>query len=281
MSSEQVTVGIDDSTGSHAAVRWVAHRARTVPMHVELVHAVEWYETDAYWDSIRARLEGIGQLITAAGPDADVTLTLRAGSPKQVLLAASERSDLLVIGAHRSRIVRSALAGSLPESIATLAAVPTVVVPDDAVIRDGDVVLGAASGEPDAAVVFGAAEAARAGSTLRLVSAWQLPLPMGARPVTVVEDPALFREGAELEIAGARAVVHAQAPALAVHAAVVERPAARALADASESAGLIVIGRKHRTTIGGVVFGSTARELLHRTRTPVCVVPPTWRPADR
>lgn len=281
MSIEQITVGIDDSTGARAAVQWVAHRARTGPMRVELVHAIEWYETEAYWASTRTRFEEIGQLVTAENPDAVVTLTLRAGSPKQVLLDASERSDLLVIGAHRSRIIRSALAGSLPESIATLAAVPTVVVPDDVVIRDGPIVLGVASGEPDAAVVFGADEAARTGAALSLVSAWQLPVPMGARPVTLAEQPALFREGAELELTDATAIVRAQAPTISIHAAVAERSAAQALAEAATGAALVVIGRKHRTTIGGAVFGSTARDLFHGTRTPVCVVPPTWRRSHR
>ncbi|MBF4606893.1 universal stress protein [Curtobacterium sp. VKM Ac-1393] len=281
MSTEQITVGVDDSTGARAAVEWVAHRARSGPMEVELVHAIEWYETEAYWASTRARFEEIGQLITAEDPDAVVTLTLRAGSPKQVLLDASERSDLLVIGAHRSRIIRSALAGSLPESIATLAAVPVVVVPDDAVIRDGTVVLGVAAGEPDAAVVFAAAEAARNGVALSLVSAWQLPVPMGARPVTLAEDPGLFREGAELDLTDATAIVRAQAPTIVVHAAVAERSAAQALAEAATEAALVVVGRKHRTTIGGAVFGSTARDLFHRTRTPVCVVPPTWRRSHR
>jgi nucleotide-binding universal stress UspA family protein len=277
MTVEQITLGLDDSTGSRAAVRWVAHRARSGPVQVELVHAIEWYETESYWASTRVRFEEIGQLITAENPGAVVTLTLRAGSPKQVLLDASERSDLLVIGAHRSRIVRSALAGSLPESIATLAAVPTVVVPDDAVIRDGVVVVGVASGEPDAAVVFAADEAAGTGSTLSMVSAWQLPIPMGARPVTLAEDPALFRQSAETGLAGATDVARARTPALVVHAAVAEQKASQALAHAATGAALIVVGRKHRTTIGGAVFGSTARELFHHTRTPVCVVPPTWR----
>ncbi|MBF4628361.1 universal stress protein [Curtobacterium flaccumfaciens] len=279
MSVEQVTVGIDDSSGARAAVQWVAHRARTAQMRVELVHAIEWYETESYWAATRARFEEIGQLITAENHDAVVTLTLRAGSPKQVLLDASERSDLLVIGAHRSRIIRSALAGSLPESIATLAAIPTVVVPDDVVIRDGTIVLGVTTEEPDAAVLFGVNEAARTDSSLSLVSAWQLPVPMGAHPVTLAENPALFREAAESNLADVTATVRAQTPTVVVHAAVAESSAARALADAATEAALVVIGRKHRTTIGGAVFGSTARDLFHRTRTPVCVVPPTWRRA--
>jgi nucleotide-binding universal stress UspA family protein len=139
-------------------------------------------------------------------------------------------------------------------------------------------VLGVATGERDAAVVFAAREAARAGSTVSVVSAWQLPVPMGARPVTLVETPGLFREGAGLEVTAATDVVRTVAPRSVVRAATAEGPAAQALADAAAEASLVVIGRKHRTTIGGAVFGSTARDLFHRTRTPVCVVPPTWRP---
>jgi nucleotide-binding universal stress UspA family protein len=281
MSVERITIGIDDSTGAHAALRWVAHRARTGPMRVELVHAIEWYEAESYWSATRARIEQLGELITAENADATVTVALRAGSPKQILLDASERSDLLVIGAHRSRIIRSALAGSLPEAIATLAAVPTVVVADDADIRDGDIVIGIADGEPNAPVVFGAREAARSGRTVSLVSAWQLPIPMGAHPVTLAERPELFREGAELELTGAAAVLQAEAPDVAVRELLAEGSPAGALVDATAHAAIIVVGRKHRTTIGGAMFGSTARDLLHRTRTPVCVVPPTWQPATK
>lgn len=279
MSVERITVGIDDSTGAHAALRWVAHRAGTTPMRVELVHAIEWYEAESYWAATRARIEKLGELITAENADVSVSVTLRAGSPKQILLDTSERSDLLVIGAHRSRIIRSALAGSLPEAIATLAAVPTVVVADDADIRDGDIVIGIADGEPNAPVVFGAREAARSGSRVSLVSAWQLPIPMGAHPVTLAERPELFRESAELELTGATAVLRAEAPDVAVLELLAEGSPVEALVDAATHAAMIVVGRKHRTTIGGAVFGSTARDLFHRTRTPVCVVPPTWQPA--
>lgn len=280
MSVERITVGVDDSAGAHAALRWVAHRARTAPMRVELVHAIEWYEADSYWAATRSRFQELGELITAENGNAavTVTVTLHAGSPKQILLDASERSDLLVIGAHRTRIIRSALAGSLPEAIATLAAVPVVVVADDADVRDGDVVIGIAEGEPNAPVVFGAREAARAGSTVSLVSAWQHPIPMGARPVTLAERPELFREGAELELSGATAVLRADAPDVDVRALLAEGSPAGALVDAATHAAVVVVGRKHRTTIGGAVFGSTARALFHRTRTPVCVVPPTWKP---
>lgn len=278
---ERIAVGVDDGTGTQAAAHWVARRARTGPMRVELVHAIEWYEPESYWDATRARLQELGASITAENADATVTVALRAGSPKQILLDASERSDLLVIGAHRSRIIRSALAGSLPEAIATLAAIPTVVVADDADIRDGDIVIGITEGEPNAPVVFGAREAVRSGSTVRLVSAWQLPIPMGAHPVTLAERSELFREGAELELTGAAAVLRAEAPDVAVRELLAEGSPASALVDAAAHAAIIVVGRKHRTTIGGTVFGSTARDLFHRTRTPVCVVPPTWQPATK
>jgi nucleotide-binding universal stress UspA family protein len=114
MMIERVLLGINDSAAAHAALRWVIVRATGSPTSVELIHAFGWYEPAEKWPAERERLDELGARIASAAPDTAVTAAVRAGSPEDVLLGASAQTDLLVIGAHRSRVVRSALAGSLP-----------------------------------------------------------------------------------------------------------------------------------------------------------------------
>ncbi len=275
MNAERITVGIADGVGVPTTVQWLVHRARTGPADVALVHAIEWFEAEPYWVATRERLEQLGSLISGGRRDVTISVTLRIGSPRHVLLEASKDADLLVIGAHRARVLRSALAGSVPEAVATTAAVPTVVVTDDAVIRDGEIVVGVAADEPEATVVFGAQEAARTGQTLRVVAGWRLPLPMGSHPVTLAEDPGLFRQSAESDVVAAASTISDTAPGIVFRTVIAEGLSAAVLSEAAEHAALIVIGRKHRTTVGGALFGSTARDLFHRTRVPVFVVPPS------
>ncbi|WP_416354892.1 universal stress protein [Curtobacterium sp. VKM Ac-2865] len=85
--------------------------------------------------------------------------------------------------------------------------------------------------------------------------------------------PRAVQEGAALQLAGAAVRARTALPDIDLHSAVVEGGAAEVLAERARTASLVVIGRDHRTTLGGALFGSTARGLLHHTRTPVCVVP--------
>jgi nucleotide-binding universal stress UspA family protein len=280
MDTERITVGIDDSSGSRAALRWTAERAAQSPVSVLLVHVLE--RRGPHAEPAESLLADARASLLAAAPTSEVETVLDAGGVAEVLTSHTAGSDLLVIGAHRDRILRSALRGWLPERIATVSRVPTVVVADDWERHDGPVLVGVAAGEPaGAAVAFAATEARRSGRHLDVLSAWRLPLPIGgARPVTLAEDPRLFAESATSDVAAAAATARAHVGGatdrtrdLVVEGSVVEGLPAEMLAERSRTAALVVIGRKHRTTVGGALFGSTARGLLHHSRTPICVVP--------
>lgn len=273
MDLERITVGVDDSDGSRAALRWTADRAARGTSWVRLVHVLRHRGPDE--DAAERVLSDARSVMARLAPTTEVETILSAGEVAEALVDLAADDDLLVIGAHRDRILRSALHGWLPERIATRSRIPTVVVAEDWEQHDGPVVVGVgADGEDGAAVDFGVREARRGAVAVDLLGAWRLPLPLGAaRPVTVVEDPDLFREGAALQLAGAVVRARTALPDIDLHSAVVEGGAAEVLAERARTAALVVIGRGHRTTLGGALLGSTARGLLHHTRTPVCVVP--------
>jgi nucleotide-binding universal stress UspA family protein len=140
----RVVVGADGSPNSVAALAWAianvpadatveAWRAWTYHLsaYPEVVSiSVEVFEQDA-----RASLEAtVDAAVTAAanaGADAgrEVVRHLEYGDPRNVLLAACEDADLLVMGARGHEGVAHLLVGSVTTSLVHKPIVPTVVVP--------------------------------------------------------------------------------------------------------------------------------------------------------
>jgi len=272
MSVERILVGLDASQASWTALRWTAERAAESPARVRIVHALEAADTDVL--VVRERLAEAAAFVRGTAPGTVVETSVARGFAADALVDDTADADLLVIGAHRSRRVRSALTGSLPERIATRAPVPTVVVPDDWTPGSGPVVVGIDADTAEAALGFGLREARRTGRSLRVVHAWRVTAPVAARPVALLEDASSTDEqSARLVLGEAEREAARREPAVSVRSTLWEGDAGEALAAAGVEATLVVVGRRHRTTIGGELFGSVAREMMHRSATPVVVVP--------
>ncbi|ROR33434.1 MULTISPECIES: universal stress protein [unclassified Curtobacterium] len=272
MSVERILVGLDASQASWTALRWVANRAADGAARVRIVHALEVADTGVF--VVRERLAEAAAFVRGTAPGTVVETSVERGFAADALVDDTAEADLVVIGAHRNRRVRSALTGSFPDRIATRAPVPTVVVPDDWTFGSGPIVVGIDAGTAEAALAFGLHEARRTGRSVRLVHAWRVTAPVAARPIALLEDASSADEqSARLVLGTAEREAAHREPAVSVRATLWEGDAGEALAKAGVEASLIVVGRRHRTTIGGELFGSVARETMHRSKTPVVIVP--------
>jgi nucleotide-binding universal stress UspA family protein len=269
---EHIVIGIDAEPASSLAIDWVIQRAHHAPVDVTLVTAFDSLVDDPM--AARDRQLALADRIRSANPEVQVEIELANASIHRALEERSEGADLLVIGSHRTRPLRSMLAGSVPSLIAARSHCPTVIVPDDWTPHDGDIVVGVSTdGTSDPALIFGAQEAHRRSSILRLVHAWQITSGGAIASSVLIAPPIRDERDAHrviLDAAGTR--LRAAQP----HARVIEQLVDGRTADAllgGETAGLIVIGTHHHEPAVGLVLGSTGGHLLRRSRVPVCIVP--------
>ncbi len=120
---------------------------------------------------------------------------------------------------------------------------------------------------------WAAAEAARRGRGLRIVHAYDWPLP-NYGPAVV--DPAVLHDSvlstARTTLAAAVAAVTEAAPALPVTAEIVRGPAVTALLGLTRQAELLVLGSRGLGGFTGLLVGSVAVELVAHGHCPVVVV---------
>jgi nucleotide-binding universal stress UspA family protein len=120
---------------------------------------------------------------------------------------------------------------------------------------------------------WAAAEAIRCGRGLRIVHAYDWPLPNHSPAIV---DPAVLHESvmstARTTLAAALAAVTDAAPALPVTAELVQGPAVTALLDQTRRAELLVLGSRGLGGFTGLLVGSVAVELVAHGHCPVVVV---------
>ncbi|MBF4606902.1 universal stress protein [Curtobacterium sp. VKM Ac-1393] len=268
------TIGLDDTSSGRAAFDWV----KSLPLDdrdvVKVVTVTEFFGEAS--GSARRRLVDAADALRREHPGLNVAEISADGPTVQRLIDEARGGDLLVIGSHRDRMLRSMATGWLPERIAVASTVPTVVVPDDwnRFDGDGDVVVGVDTIDETHAAVVGARFAEVFGRSLRLVSA--RPIPVGAvvaggRIATAGLAQMRPQDADLLEAVTER--VHTRYPAVHVRAEAVDGDPIDVIAAAATDALIVFIGREHHTAAGGALFGSVGMNLIHGSRTPVCVVP--------
>jgi nucleotide-binding universal stress UspA family protein len=229
--------------------------------------------------------------LLAAYPDLPITVEQVSDQPLPALLAAADRTDLLVLGSRGASAAAGFLLGSVALTVAGQSPVPVVLVrageesgdehrPDaegnpatTAPYRD--VVLGLDLERPDERVIeFAFDAAARRAATLRVVHGWNAPLPDGT-------GSAGAEAAVRAEPAGQAGDVLEQAlrpwrekyPHTEVAAEAVVGTPGRHLLDAATNASLLVLGRRSRATRVSLHLGSVSHTVLHHALVPVAVVP--------
>ncbi|WOI61640.1 universal stress protein [Streptomyces fradiae] len=304
--SRTVTVGVDGSRESLAAVDWAAGEAvrRAVPLRLLHVwggedprtHLVD-QETARGWGE--RTLDAARRRLVRRHPDLRVETRWAAGDPVETLDAAAQESEVLVLGSRGLTGLRGFLAGSV--SLAVLARVrrPVVLVrphnspapaeggpaepvhggpgePDEGVLPAGEVVVGLdVFGPCDEVLGFAFAAAERFGCPLRAMHAWTVPAAVygpdmgGALPMLLTELEEDARHALD-EVLVPWTDKYPRVPVLRdCHQG---RPA-QDLADAAHDARLVVVGRKNRRARFGTHVGAVTHAVLHHSPAPVAVVP--------
>lgn len=266
----RIVVGYDVSPAAEAVLGWVTDRARDIDARVELVTVTNmvvspYLPTDEVLDDAARRLR-----------DAHVNVTTHSveGPMPNALLDEADHADLLVIGLTHSRPLRTVLKGKMPARAASRARIPTVFVPEGWEPNDHPVTVGV-DDDPssDAAIVFAAEEARGRGVPLRVVHAWQMPLPTMEGSVALVTSPLQARTQHRRLLEEVTQRVQQDYPDLVVESALVADNAPAALLARADHSSLLVLGTHRRGLLAGLTLGSVARDLLFRVSCPTCIVP--------
>ena len=120
-----IVVGVDGSSGGRRALRFAVGEAQRRHAPMRVVHVVlSESEVEQARKNIRAEVDSAGGM-----PLPPTEVEISVGDPVQVLIEASARAELLVVGSHATTsLIHSAL-GSVSTACAQLARCPVVVVP--------------------------------------------------------------------------------------------------------------------------------------------------------
>jgi nucleotide-binding universal stress UspA family protein len=134
----RVIVGVDGSEASRRALRWAADYAVAVGSRIEAIAVWEMPATYGWISSARdetpteAALKGLESVVgDVVGATPHVELTVARGHAAFVLVEASKRADLLVLGSRGMGGFKGMLLGSVSHYCVQHADCPVVVFRND------------------------------------------------------------------------------------------------------------------------------------------------------
>lgn len=277
----RILVGVEDTEGARAALRWAAQFAEAAA--AELTVAVAWQYPAMPIFADERDYAGVEQMDERAVESArsiasselgETTLdidyrALRGPAGTAIRQAAAElRSDLIVVGARSARPLDRRLLGSVSRSVAEDAPCAVAVVPADLSHTEGPIVVGV-DGSDDArrALEWAAAAAKRSSSDVVLVHGFG---PYGAElpPQALADD----KEHGEHLVAEYRDLLEQQGVA---HRSVVRVNDARSLLEKvgeEEHARMVVVGARGTGKIAAMLLGSVASYLVLNLKRPTIIV---------
>ncbi|MEU6975103.1 universal stress protein [Streptomyces sp. NPDC046371] len=279
-----VTVGVDGSEGSTAAVDWAAAEAELRDGGLRLVYATRWAEHQlgamkvSHQDRAGAA-EGVlavtGRHVGSRHPDLALTADEVEDAPVSVLLAAAAEAELLVVGSHGLGSVRGFIIGSVGQEVVAEAERPVVLVRPGSE-QDGSA---APAGNSRRKVVLGLDVNEVKDEVLHFAFDFAGRHHVPLEIVHTSHDSFVHHSGAAAEEERASALANAvrpfrdQFPATEVVEVTASGRAAEHLIEAASDARLLVVGR--RRAARGSHIGSITHAVIHHASCPVAVVPHT------
>ena len=280
--TKPIVVGVDGSDSALRAVRWATEEAASRNAPVKLVHAcllVAAYTPtlpssadDVLADEGREWLREASRAAADVALQVDVTLALERGDPAMVLVEASGKAQLMVLGSRGLGGFTGLVIGSVASKLAQRGACPLVVVRGEDMDRAGKPVVVGVDGSPasEAAIVFAYEQAARLHAPLVAVHTWSDTVPAATLAIDWQEIQTVESEVLSERLAGWQE----KYPEVCVERVVTWDRPARSLIEQARDAQLVVVGSRGRGGFAGLLLGSTSQALVHHAPCPVAVVRP-------
>lgn len=278
----RVIIGVDESDGAAAALRWgVAQAARR---HEPVTALMAYTFRDQHHPDPNTPFElGYGYhearrdlaTIVERALEGTVDIELRpvCGNAADALIDASAEASLVVVGARGMGGFKGLLIGSVSREVLHRSHAPVAVVPEPAVEVDGPVVVGIDGSPTSRLALSWALDEARArGTTLVALHAWNITVVGDAYGFAHLAADAL-REGGERLLERELSLV--DTTGVEVERRLVEGLPAAALVEASATAALVVVGSRGHRPLTGLLLGSVSDQVSHHAHSPVVVVPPS------
>jgi nucleotide-binding universal stress UspA family protein len=137
MSSDVIVVGVDGSEPSLKALRWALDQAKLTGSSLEVVTtwqyptALGWAPAwPADWDPAAEAQKSLAKVVEGVvkGSGVEVKLAVAEGHAAPVLVSASEKASLLVVGSRGHGEFAGMLIGSVSEYCALHSQCPVVIV---------------------------------------------------------------------------------------------------------------------------------------------------------
>jgi nucleotide-binding universal stress UspA family protein len=290
----RITVGVDGSAGSTAALLWAARIAALRHLQLRIVHGLQLTGLcyggglpgggEALFDVIQADGDRIiaeaRSVAESVGKDLVITTELPTEPPVPMLLDESRHARMLVVGRTGAGGFPGMLVGGTAATVASHAHSPVAIVRgrrDATKIPDSGPVVAGVDGSPNSDPAIGVAfeEASLRGVPLVAVHAWNDVTHEDTRGTArILTQPGTLEEGEERLLAERLAGWQEKYPDVGIRPRPERDRPRHALLEASETAQLVVVGSHGRGGFTGMLLGSTSQALVQHARCPVLVVRP-------
>lgn len=282
-----VVVGVDGSSGSNAALRYAAQRAKEFGRPLKLIHVAPTFIPAAGLGALGApylpqEFEEVGRMILDDAltvgrgllPRGQVSGRLLSGPIVAELVAAAHRAYEVVLGADHMPLIARIAIGSAVSGVAAGSPVPVIVVPDfwsAQITHTQRIVVGIRDpAQVSAPLVRAAFQLAREQHcTLDFVHVWDLA-PRYASIIDTLADYPAWQAAVEHHIRRAIAPIHREFPDVAYVVTPTHGQPVPVLHERAAEAALLLLAREPHHTAH---FGHTGRTLLRTSQCPVEVIP--------
>ncbi|MEV4049995.1 universal stress protein [Amycolatopsis sp. NPDC049688] len=287
----RITVGVDGSAGSAAAVTWAAELASRRHLQLKIVHGLQvaglYYGggmtgigAATLFEAVQAdgerAIADARALAASVDKDLVVTTELPNDPPVPMLIEESRHARTLVVGRTGTGGFADMLVGGTAAAVAGHAHCPVAIVRGRHDSTTGPVAVGV-DGSPNSeqAIAVAFEEASLRGVPLVALHAWNdVTYEDAFGSARILTQPESLEEDEERLLGERLAGWREKYPDVEVRRMLVRDRPRHALLEISAEAQLVVVGSRGRGGFTGMLLGSTSQALVQHAQCPVLVVRP-------